>query len=110
MKLPNREFAYVPGSKLKDYLLSETHMVGRTKAKFFRMFGFDETNVDILEHGLIEIARARDVKDELSSSHGKKYVVDGALMTPIGRSVEIKTIWIIDKGEDKPRFLTAYPG
>lgn len=109
MKLPYREFAYVPQSKLKDYLLSETHVVGRSKAKFFRMFGFDETNIDVLEHGLVEIAQTRDVKDELSSPHGKKYVIDGTLMTPIGKSVKIETVWIIDKGQDKPRFITAYP-
>jgi hypothetical protein len=36
MKLPTRENAFVPPSKLKDYLLSETHVVGRSKAKFFR--------------------------------------------------------------------------
>ncbi|MGH7599609.1 MAG: DUF6883 domain-containing protein [bacterium] len=42
MKLPNREKAYIPPSKLRDYLLSETHVVGRGKAKFFRMFGFKE--------------------------------------------------------------------
>ncbi len=33
MKLPNSENAYVPESKLSDYLLSEKHAVGKAKAK-----------------------------------------------------------------------------
>ena len=109
MKLPNREFAYVPQSKLKDYLLSETHVVGRSKAKFFRMFGFNETNLELLEQGLITIAQTQEVKEEVSSPHGKKYVIDGSLLTPINRSVNVKTVWIIEKGQDKPRFITAHP-
>jgi hypothetical protein len=109
MKLPNREFAYVPQSKLEDYLLSETHVVGRSKAEFFRKFGFDETNLDLLEQGLITIAQTQEVKEEISSPHGKKYVIDGSLLTPIRRSVKVKTVWIIDKGQHNPRFITAYP-
>ncbi len=110
MKLPNRDFAYVPQAKIKDYLLSETHVVGRSKAKFFRMFGFDETNIDALEQGLIKIAQTQDVKDELPSPHGKKYIIDGTLSTPLGKSVKVETVWIIDIGQEKPRFITAYPG
>jgi len=34
MELPNKEKAYIPLAKLKDYLLSETHSVGKSKAKF----------------------------------------------------------------------------
>lgn len=108
MKLPNRESAYVPQSKLKDYLLSETHMVGRSKAKFFRIFGFDETNLDVLEQSLITIAQTQEVKEQVSSIHGEKYVIDGTLMTPTGSTIKIETVWIINKDQDKPRFITAY--
>lgn len=109
MKLPNRESAYVPQSKLKDYLLSETHMVGRSKAKFFRIFGFDETNLDVLEQSLITIAQTQEVKEQVSSIHGEKYVIDGTLMTPTGSTINIETVGIINKDQDKPRFITAYP-
>ncbi len=53
MNLPNLEVAYVPISKLKDYLLSTTHAAGRTRAEFFRKFGFSETNLDLLKEALI---------------------------------------------------------
>lgn len=39
MKLPRNREAIVPELKLTDYLLSETHPVGRAKAKFFRALG-----------------------------------------------------------------------
>ena len=50
LQLPNATQAYIPPNQLKGYLLSETHTVGKAKAKFFRGLGFHETNVDALEH------------------------------------------------------------
>ena len=38
-----------------------------------------------------------------------KHVVDGALATPHGDVVWLRTVWIIDTGLDRPRFVTAYP-
>ncbi|MFQ5715370.1 MAG: DUF6883 domain-containing protein [Candidatus Scalinduaceae bacterium] len=109
MKLPYKEFACVPRSKLKDYLLSETHIVGRSKAKLLRMLGFNEANLDSLEQGLITIAQTQEVSEIIPSQHGKKYTIDGLLYTPINKSIKVRTVWIIDKGQDKPRFVTAYP-
>ena len=109
MKLPKREFAYVPRQKLEGYLLSETHIVGKSKARFFRMFGFDESNIELLEKGLLEIAHKQDVEETISTPYGKKYVISGELLTPIGRSVEIRTVWIIEGRQDIPRFITAFP-
>lgn len=109
MKLPNRGNAYIPLSKLKDYLLSETHSVGRSKARWLHSVGFDETNVELLEQRLIAIAHFEDVKEVASSPHGTKYVIEGSLQTPAGSLVRVRTVWIIDKGQDRPRFVTAYP-
>jgi hypothetical protein len=109
MKLPNRENASVPASKLTDYLLSETHSVGRSKAKFLRLLGFDESNVQTLEQGLLAIAQTGDVKEVAPSRHGTKYVIEGGLSAPDGRSAQVQTVWIIDAGQDRPRFVTTYP-
>ena len=43
------------------------------------------------------------------SSHGWKYVVEGEIETPAGRSVVIRTVWIVDHGQSSPRLVTAYP-
>ncbi len=110
MKLPNREKACIPISKLIDYLLSETHITGKAKSKFFRMFGFNESNLEMLEQGLLTIARIQDVVSKNTSPHGIKYIIDGNLFTPINRFVSVRTVWIIEKDKDAPRFVTAYPG
>ena len=107
--MPNREHAYIPSPKLLGYLLSETHSVGKAKAKFWRAVGFDRTNVAMLEQGLIAIAHAEEVKEIIPSPHGVKYLLEGSLQTPIGRVVQVRTVWIIDTGQDRPRFVTAYP-
>jgi len=109
MKLPNGENAYIPSLKLKAYLLSETHSVGRSKAKFLRSIGFNEFNVDLLKQGLLAIAHSEDVKDTISSLHGVKYIIEGSLQTPVGGYIKMRTVWIINKGQERPRFVTAYP-
>ena len=110
MKLPNREKVYISPEKLTNYLLSETHPVGKSKAKFLRSVGFNESNVDVLEQSLILIAQSNEVAETTETSHGTKFVIDGEIKTPTGVVVQLRTIWIIDAGEDIPRFVTAYPG
>ena len=107
MRLPNRDQAYIPPPKLDSYLLSETHTVGKSKAKFFRAFGFIETNVDVLKQGTI--ARTEPVKEVFSSRYGTKYIIEGSLNTPSGAVVRVRTVWITEAGDQRPRFVTAYP-
>jgi len=109
MKLPKRQNAYVSPDKLKEYLLSKTHPVGRWKSKLFRGLGFDETNVDLFEKRLLAVANSENVKESKTSEHGTKYVIEGLLEAPSGKIVKVRTIWVIDEGQDRPRFVTAYP-
>ena len=109
MLLPNLEKAYILRKKLEFYLLSEVHTVGKSKAKFFRSIGFNETNIGALEQGLLKIGRTREVNEIVLSPHGVKYVIDGPLQTPSGRFLSVRTVWIIDPGSTAPRFVTAYP-
>lgn len=108
MLLPNRNRAYVPESKLIEYLLSETHAVGKSKAKFFRSLGFDEANAAMLGQGLLSIAQTEAVAEVVRSPFGSKYVVDGFLEAPNG-TVKVRTVWIVEVGDARPRFVTAYP-
>ena len=109
MELPNKENAYIPLQKLNNYLLSETHSVGKSKAKLLRSAGFNEMNVTLLKEGLIAIAHSGDVNETISSLHGVKYIINGLLKTQHGGSIKMRTVWIIDKGQERPRFVTAYP-
>jgi hypothetical protein len=109
MRLPNRKQAYISPKKLREYLLSENHPVGRFKAKVFTAAGFREHNIDSLREGLLAIAYTNEVKEEIQVAHGRKYVLDGTLPSPAGSILHLRTIWMIDIGEDAPRLVTAYP-
>ena len=109
MKIPNSQNAFIPLSKLKDYLLSETHAVGKSKAKFFRAIGFKASNINLLEEKLVSIAHTENVTEINAAQYGTKYTIDGLLETPNNTFVKVRTIWIIEKKESSPRFVTAYP-
>jgi hypothetical protein len=109
MQLPNRLQAYIPSQKLSAYLLSESHAIGKAKASFFRPLGFNEANVHLLEQGLLTLAHSATVQEVVSSPHGTKYVIEGLLDTPSRASPRIRTVWILEAGEETPRFVTAYP-
>ncbi|MEM9162437.1 MAG: DUF6883 domain-containing protein [Cyanobacteria bacterium P01_F01_bin.4] len=109
MLLPNHPQAYIQPKKLTGYLLSETHAIGKAKAKFFRSLGFNNANVDALEQALLNLAKTQAVYETTTTVHGAKYIIIGPIETPSGRTVTIFTVWIIDTGEDAPRFITARP-
>lgn len=109
MLLPNREDAYIPLPKLNSYLLSEAHVIGKSKAGFFIKFGFNKANVNLLIRGFLEIARTNVVKEVVSSPYGTKYIVDGKLKTPSDKVVTVRTVWIIETDDQRPRFVTAHP-
>ncbi len=109
MKMPHGEEAVVPLQKLTDYLLSERHPVGRSKAAFFHRLGFDQAGVHLFETALLAIARDKEVLEVTASPHGTKYIIDGAPSTPFGVSVVIRTVWIVEPNQRQPRFVTAYP-
>lgn len=109
MRLPYRERAFIPRAKLTEYLLSLTHAAGKSKARFFRSVGYGDDNVALLEGQLLVIARFMDVVQTSASEFGVKYIIQGALHTPVGSMVNVQTVWIVEPGENRPRFVTAYP-
>ena len=109
MDLPNRDSAYIPSGKLESYLLAEDHPVGGSKARLLRAIGFDDEKIGILEDGLLAIALSEAAVEVKPSPYGTKYVIDGSLLGPHGRSIKMRTVWIIDTGSQRPRFVTAYP-
>ena len=109
MLLANKEKAFIELPKLTDYLLSESHAVGKSKAKFFRELGFSQDNVAILEQELLKLAYFQDITETITTVHGIKYVIVGIINSPSGKIVNILTVWIIDIGQENPRFVTARP-
>lgn len=108
MKLPNIDAAVVPEEKLREYLLSPTHTIGRYKAAFFRSAGYIEDNWQILASDIRSLL-SENASQLDTTEYGTKYAVSGAVTGPNGQEFGLVTVWIILKGEDMPRFVTAYP-
>jgi hypothetical protein len=109
MRLPYGKNASVEERNLRAYLLSDTHAVGKVKAKYFRELGYGEDNVDLLREGLLRIALVDEVSESIATPFGMKYVVNGELVAPAGIVANIRTVWILEEGETSPRCVTAYP-
>ncbi len=108
MKLPNVEQAAVTQTKIVDYLLSETHPDGRSKAAFFTSFGFSVESWEVFAQALRQHAATRDVSSTQVTEHGTKYVVEGILETPDRRNPAVRSVWIIEHGSAIPTLVTAY--
>ena len=109
MKLPNFENAIIPQAKIAEYLLSPTHRDGRTKAEFFTRFGFSRENWEEMASALRQHSAEHEVTKIDRSRFGIRYVIDGIIRTPDGRTPNIRTVWFIETGGQIARFATAYP-
>jgi hypothetical protein len=50
-----------------------------------------------------EVARVED------SPFGKRYVVEGSVVTPDGRNPLVRAVWFVEVGDDRPQLVTVYP-
>ena len=107
--LPNADLAIVDERKLRRYLLSASHPAGRAKALFFKRFGFDLKTWRFLRGALLAHAASAEVVSEVATSFGTKYIVEGTLAAPDGRTPRVRAVWFVTKGEAAPRLVTAYP-
>lgn len=109
MKLPNAELAVVDRAKIVDYLLSETHVVGRHKGAFFRRVGFAASRWQELAAALRNHAIEHEIAREEASPFGQRFVIEGIMQTPTGRTPYVRSIWFVRFEETAPRFVSAYP-
>ncbi len=109
MILPEADRAVIDAAKIRDYLLSEIHPVGRFKAAFFIALGYSTDRWELLRNDLLGLGRAGSASLGKPSHFGRTFEVDGILTGPSGRSADVRTVWIIRAREDSPRFVTAFP-
>jgi len=77
VRLPNAHQAIIDPRKLADYLLSDTHPVGRIKARFFRSFGFRRDAPEELAAALLAHAAGHDASELQATLFGVKYLIGG---------------------------------
>jgi hypothetical protein len=108
--LPNADRAEISPAKLRDYLLSSGHPIGRFKARVFTALGFSAERWQELERALREQHLTEDAELSATVAHGRKYTIRAILEGPGGESAMIVSVWFVPTGADIPRFVTAYPG
>jgi hypothetical protein len=79
VRLPDGERAIIDPEKLRDYVLSRVHPVGRFKAAFFASLGYEIDNWQDLDRAL----RAAPVKPKPSPKSAP----------PTGRSIAFGVCW-----------------
>jgi hypothetical protein len=71
--------------------------------------GFERERWEILAGALKTMVAESKAATVTESPHGKKYLVVGQILSPTGKSAQVKSIWIVDKNQDTARLVTAYP-
>jgi hypothetical protein len=110
MQLPNHDRAIISPEKLRDYLLSDHHPAGRFKATFFRRLGYTRENWGDLEAALRAQHLVSDAQESGTTVYGRKFVIVAPVEGPSGETAPLVSVWVIRRGEEVPRFVTAYPG
>jgi len=109
MQFKNNISVIIPIEKLTNYLLNETHPVGKSKAKFFIKHGYTLNNIDELKKQLTYLIENNDIKETIETEYGSKYIIDGHIKSTIETKIRIRTIWIIENSMNEIRFITCYP-
>jgi hypothetical protein len=109
MKLPSGDRAIIPAEKVRDYLLAPANPRAQGNAAFFRALGFDSEAWEALRGALSDIAQTGNAMPGQQSEFGTKYEIRATITGPAGRQAVVRTVWIVNAGEQTPRFVTAYP-
>ena len=107
MKLPNGELAVVDSAKLREYCLSPHHYRGRHKARVFASLDIYQDDSEVLREALLSAAREGEARPDEANQYGQRYVVDFELVRH-GRTVNIRSLWIVRSEENVPRLTTCY--
>jgi hypothetical protein len=108
--LPNAERAEIDPAKLRDYLLSPTHPVGRFKERFFNALGYVAAEWQALEADLRIQHLSQPATPGARHAYGRSYTIRAILKGPTGQAAMVVSVWFIGVGRDVPRLVTAYPG
>jgi hypothetical protein len=85
------------------------HDTNSGKAAFFIRCGFEVAAWQTLAANLIQHSAQHEIRNRTVTEHGVKYVIEGALTTPNGLNPQVRSVWIVDHGQIRPRLVTAYP-
>ncbi len=108
MKLANAENAYVDLVKLRDYCLNPEHPRGQHKARVFaQALGLTAVHAEELQQNLLDAVRISEATFLERDDYGDRYRVDFVLARA-GQECTVRSLWIVRRGDDIPRFVSCY--
>lgn len=99
-----------PNKRLQAYLLSQTHPVGRFKARFFAALGYSAERWQEFEADLRAQHLSQDATPGEIMPEGQLFTIRAILKGPNAQSAVVLSVWFIAAVGGVPRFVTAYPG
>lgn len=107
MKIPNAENALIDIDKLRFYCLNATHAKGKDKARVFKSaLGITQAESAWLRAEMLRKLPFADAVQQIEDIYGIRYAVD-MIITHHAKSATIRTIWIVERGDARPRFVTC---
>jgi hypothetical protein len=107
--LPHADHAIIDEAKICDDLLSDTHPVGRFKARVLHSLGYTVESWTGLRDDLLHHGQTGSVERIEMSAYGMKVVISATLKGPDGASRPFRTVWLIPDHSTQPRLVTAFP-
>ena len=109
MKIPNAEHAIVDLRKLRNYCLNPQNDMGKHKAhQFYITLGMTAEDAEALRDTLLQAVQTHEAQLGRHDIHGQRYTIDFTLNWR-GRQTIVRSGWIVDRGSEVPRLITAYP-
>jgi hypothetical protein len=109
VRLPNADLAVVEDAKVRDYLLSGYHPVGRFKSVAFLALGFSGDHWQLLRDALLQLAFTGDASTGQPSPFGLKFEICAILRGPSGCQANVVTVWLVSNGLDFPSLRDSLP-
>ncbi len=100
--LPGVDRAQIEPAKIRDYLLSTSHPVGRFKAAFFATLGYSSPGWETLADDIRKLIVSQPATLGAECPYGQKYEVFGKITRPSGKQADLVTIWIVLESEGIP--------
>ncbi|MGD9564223.1 MAG: DUF6883 domain-containing protein [Pyrinomonadaceae bacterium] len=108
MRVPNADKAFIDMRKLAEYSLDPTHNVGKNKAMVFaKVLGLTQSDASELAEALMLAITNLEAEPGKLDRFGQRYVIDFE-MARESRSAMIRSVWIVDNGQDHPRLVTCF--
>ena len=107
--IPNVEGATINRKKLTEYALNPNHPVGGNKAKVFESaLGYNQSNADDLMRQIYEKLPSSEAILGKLDEYGQRYIVDILITGPNGKTMYVRTGWIIKTGSNIPELTTIF--